>query len=271
VPGPTSDQDDRASLRPRAGTEQLERASPGDREGSDQTIAREPNNTSVVTRVGKQQQDGVDGAVTTLQGQPPFQRLNVPHPRLCLNTDSPSGPADNRIPRPEVPAADDRNLDVPPEARINKSTQPLKELEVSRVANRIARWIGPNADVSPERREEQGRFCDRQIAFLASCDPPNLPSGHPNRRPKRLQGQAVLSARDVDLAAEVSDRCAGSRGSNVNGSGSTRHRRSMNGAASPPVAELGRGLGPTLGPDRRPGTRQPGTAAGSSRRRRMPR
>ena len=161
-----------------------------------------------MARGGQQQDDVVHAAVALLEGEPPFQGLEVVRPHLGLHAEPPARAGDEGIPGAPIAGDGERDLGCPAERRVEPGAEPGEERGMPGVANRIPARHGAHHEVQADGGQHRGRVGDAELGHEAplhaahhraravrrGTDVPlaqgMLPPSEPKLAPDRRQGLA---------------------------------------------------------------------------------
>lgn len=104
------------------------------------------------------------GVVAELQGKLALERLPIADPRLSLDPRAPRprfATADVGVPRAEVVFDGKWHLGAPAKGRVEPPAKSLQQGELRPVADRVAGWVGPEAEIEPKDGEPRAHILDR--------------------------------------------------------------------------------------------------------------
>lgn len=78
---------------------ELERPNPGEWKRARQLVCGLSDELPPGSRIPESQNHPVNSAISVLEVEPPNERLRIARPRLRLDTQTPVGPDDHRVPR----------------------------------------------------------------------------------------------------------------------------------------------------------------------------
>jgi hypothetical protein len=116
----------------------------------------------------------IDLAVSSLQGETPLASLDVVENGLGFDSDAPSSPADDRIPRSEVTRDPEGHLGSPTQTRVQSPSQSFQKRELGSVADGIACWICSEREVESDDRTPGAKLGNRHPLQFATFEPQEL-------------------------------------------------------------------------------------------------
>jgi len=128
----------------------------------------------IVRRVGNEKDHDVDAAVALLQGDSPFERLEIPEPCLRFECDRPAVKGKDRVPGPVIARHRQRDLGPPASGLRQLPPQPSEQAKLRRVTNRVSVGVRPGDEPEPDCGSCAGELVDGDIDELRPLDPPEL-------------------------------------------------------------------------------------------------
>ena len=156
----------------------------------------------VVARAGQHQDDRIHAAVAQLQGEAPFECLEVGRSRLRLHADSPACATDESVPRTQVAGDRQRHFGSPADRAMDVLPQLAKESHVGAIADRLAGRIGARGDLQPDDRQEPAEPGERDVRRQAALDSGHLLPAQPDRPTDVCLAQAPVDPRPPELGRE---------------------------------------------------------------------
>jgi hypothetical protein len=112
----------------------------------------------------------VGATVATLQRDPPRQRLDVIEPRLGVDGDGPSRPANDRIPRALIARSVDGNLRPPREPWPKVDAKASQQRELRPIPDRLTRREGSQGEIEADRGCRECKRFIRDVRRFAALD-----------------------------------------------------------------------------------------------------
>lgn len=117
-------------------------------------------------------------AVADLQREPTLERLDVVEDGLGLGRAAPIFTPDDGVPGPEIGPDRQRDLGSHHQAGVKSSPKAIQHSLLPGVADRVASWVGVQADVASDGRPDRSKLEDRGPS-PAIQDPRHRPARHP--------------------------------------------------------------------------------------------
>jgi hypothetical protein len=152
-----SEEDDCVTLRDPSISQGCECGGRGNRERTKNRIVHVPHRGSVRSGVGQQEHNRGDPAISALEGQSSFYRLEVRDPGLSLHSNPLAAQPKKGIPRSQVPGGPERNLGLPGERLCDPLPQSREECDMRLVADGRAGRVGASGQLEPNHAQQSGQ------------------------------------------------------------------------------------------------------------------
>jgi hypothetical protein len=179
------------------------------RERLSQTRPRNNEGGSVGPRIREQEDQAIDPAVASLELEAPRQSLDVRQSRFCLNRDTPAGPADQAIPCTPVARLRHGYFRAPPQARVQRSAEPVQQSNVARVPYRIASRVRPDRELETDCLRQPSQHADACGTNKTTLDPADLGVGDARAPANDTLADPGRDPRFTDLSPGSGDHAPG--------------------------------------------------------------
>lgn len=138
-------------------------------------------------------------AITPLESEPPFQRLEIVQDGLTFDADPPRRATDHRIPRSQIAGNRERDLRAPAKRRMKSRPQSFKQPGLSSVTDRIASRVGPKPQVQRDGCRDRCKGPDIHGPGQAALDPTFRRARNAAGGANRVLTQARIASRRGDI------------------------------------------------------------------------
>jgi len=182
---------------------------------------------SIRGRVGHQENDDLDAAVPTLQGDPPIQGLQVEQPHLGLDADDRRVESALCIPRAQVARDWQWNFRSPRDARAELIAKALEKASVTCVPDWIAVGVRTGDEFQSDRRAGRRKLGNRDAWQARSLNPPECRLAHANRSRSRSEADPATASGQPNVGSRGSDDSIGLLTPSIESTLSRCHLRSL--------------------------------------------
>ena len=147
-----------------------------EREHLSQAAAQCLEREAVVAGIAHEENHLAIGVVADLQAEAPLERLDVSNVGLSFDEDPPGygpDPANDGIPRSEVPGNRKRHFGPPWESWMQSHAEPLKQRELGPIPNGIPGRITAQRELEPDNLTERADKVEPQRGDQTAFEPPD--------------------------------------------------------------------------------------------------
>jgi hypothetical protein len=176
-----------------------------------------------VPRIGDDDQHARGTAVTALEADPPFERLEVHQYRLRFNGDPPAGALDYCVPGTQVGVVGKGDLGAELKPGIEPRSKPIEEPLLASVADGVAPREDADCEVEPDYSAPGGDVIEPGCPQSTALEPKDLLVRRVARGRYDPTAEAGPDPRRSKLSTDTTERLVGSATSTVRRSLASRH------------------------------------------------
>ena len=201
-----------------ASRQEFRRATPRNRERTDELIGSSTQELASATGISKDEQDAVEPTVPQLELQTTDESLRVTREGLGLDTKAPIGSTGRRVPGALIAGNREWDLGRPSQGSMEGGPEVGQQRDLSGVSERRRAWVEPHGKVQADNRGHSRKSDERDPGRLRALDATDLRVRNVERRGRGIDAQRTIEPSVAQLLSEASKRFAAEARSAIAGS-----------------------------------------------------